>query len=122
MGVIPTKIHGVLDYAVGLLLLLAPYLFGFADGGVAQWLPMLLGAGVIGYSLMTAYELGVASIISVPAHLGLDIAGGVLLAVSPWLFGFADAIFWPHLVVGVVEIGTAAMTERHAGRGESGRV
>ena len=113
MQIIPTKIHGILDYLVGVLLLIAPWLFGFADGGIAQWLPIILGAGVIAYSLITDYELGVASVLSMPAHLGLDIAGGILLAVSPWLFGFADRVFWPHLLVGLIEIGTAAMTKRH---------
>ena len=112
LRVIPTKVHGVLDYLVGVLLLIAPWLFGFADGGIAQWLPVLLGAGVIAYSLVTDYELGVASVISVPAHLGLDIGGGILLALSPWLFGFADQVYWPHLIVGLIEIGTALMTQK----------
>jgi hypothetical protein len=37
-------------------------------------------------------------------HLLLDIASGMLLAASPWLFGFADRVFLPHLVVGLFEI------------------
>lgn len=45
-----------------------------------------------------------------PAHLGLDIAGGVLLAASPWLFGFASLVFWPHLIVGLFEIAAGVMT------------
>jgi hypothetical protein len=43
-------------------------------------------------------------------HLLLDAASGLLLAVSPWLFGFADRVFWPHLVIGLVEIGAALTT------------
>ena len=46
-----------------------------------------------------------------PAHLGLDIAGGALLAVSPWLFGFAGLVFLPHLVIGLFEIAAGLMTE-----------
>lgn len=111
MRFISTRMHGAADYLVGILLILSPYIFGFANGGAAQWLPMLLGAGVILYSLMTRYELGLVPVIPMPAHLGLDIAGGLLLAVSPWLFGFADQVWLPHLVIGLVEVGTAMMTQ-----------
>jgi hypothetical protein len=110
MRFIPTKVHGALDYLVGIVLILAPWLLGFADGGAAQWVPVILGAGVILYSLVTDYELGVRGIISMPMHLGLDVAGGALLAVSPWLFGFADQVFWPHLIFGILEIGAGLMT------------
>jgi hypothetical protein len=66
--------------------------------------PVILGAGVILYSLLTRYELGVVKAISMPVHLGLDVMGGIFLAASPWLFGFADFIWWPHVVFGVLEI------------------
>lgn len=110
---IPTKVHGIIDYAVGLLLVAAPYLFGFADGSAAQWVPMVLGAGTIVYSLLTDYELAFVRLIPMPVHLGLDIASGGLLAISPWLFGFADLIWWPHVLVGVMEIVIPLMTARH---------
>ena len=35
---ISTRIHGIIDYLTGALLIVAPFLFGFADGTVAQWL------------------------------------------------------------------------------------
>lgn len=112
MRFLPTKIHGVLDYATGLALIAAPWLFGFADDGPATWVPVLLGIGVIGYSLMTHYELGAVHKLSMPTHLGLDIASGILLALSPWLFGFADYVYAPHLAVGLFEIVTAMVTEK----------
>ncbi len=113
MGYISTRMHGLADYGVGLLLIIAPYVFGFATGGIEQWLPMLLGLSVIVYSMLTRYEWGLLPIISMPAHLALDIGGGLLLAVSPWLFGFADIVWAPHLIVGLIEIGTAAATSRN---------
>jgi len=113
MAALSTRTHGFADYAVGLLLIVAPYLFGFADGGPAQWVPMALGAILIGYSLLTDYELGAVHLIPMPVHLGLDIGGGALLFFSPWLFGFADVIVWPHVLVGLVEICTASITRRH---------
>ena len=112
MGFISTRMHGLTDYLVGVLLILAPYIFGFANGGIAQWLPMLLGFAVIVYSMLTRYEWGLLPIIGMPPHLALDIGGGLLLAVSPWLFGFAEIVWAPHLIVGLIEIGTAATTSR----------
>lgn len=111
MRIIPTRVHGMIDYAFGLILLAGPYLLGFANGGAAQYVPQVLGLAIIGMSLMTDYELSLARIIPMPAHLGVDMLGGVLLLASPWLFGFAGTVKWPHVILGLIEIGTAAMTE-----------
>ena len=54
---LPTKVHGVLDYVVGLALILAPNIFQFADvGGPAVFIPRLLGVVLIAYSIFTRYE------------------------------------------------------------------
>jgi hypothetical protein len=113
MKIIDTRTHAIIDYLTGALLILAPYLFGFANGGIAQWLPQLLGALTIGMSLVTDYELSVAKLVPLKVHLGVDMASGALLAVSPWLFGFADLIWWPHLLVGLMEIVIPLLTKRH---------
>jgi hypothetical protein len=110
MRFIPTRTHGVIDYLMGALLILAPYLLGFADGTAAQWIPQVVGAALIGASLLTDYELGVVRVIPMPVHLFLDVAVGALLAVSPWLFGFADRVAWPHLILGLLEIGMGLTT------------
>ena len=111
MRFLPTRAHGYLDFTMGILLMSAPWIFGFFLGGAETWVPVALGAGVIVYSLLTDYEMGMAKRIPMPAHLGLDAAGGVLLAASPWLFGFADYVWVPHVVFGVLEIGAALVTQ-----------
>lgn len=110
MKIIPRKIHGVLDYLVGALLIAAPWVPGFADNGPATYLPVTLGSLTILYSLLTNYEMGVLRVIPFPAHLVMDFASGLLLASSPWIFGFEDRVWIPHLVVGLVEIGSSIMT------------
>lgn len=115
MRFLPTHVHGMLDYGVGLLLILAPYILGFADGGAAQLVPQALGAGAILYAFFTDYELGLVRLIPMPAHLLLDAASGALLAISPWLFGFADQVWVPHLVLGLVEIGASLVTRTTPG-------
>ena len=109
---IPTKVHGILDYLVGILLLIAPYLFGFADGQAAQWIPMVLGAFAILYSLITDYEWSLAKILPMRIHLILDGLSGAVLLASPWLFGFSHRVFLPHVIFGAIEITAALMTER----------
>lgn len=114
MKMIPTKAHGILDYAVGVVLIAAPWIFGFANLTAAgTWVPVILGASTIVYSLCTNYELGAIRVIPMPTHLFLDLLAGILLAASPWLFGFASIVFLPHLVFGLLEIGAAALTSRH---------
>ena len=114
MRVIPRKVHGLLDYVVGLLLIVAPYLFNFSDVAPARIVAMAVGAAAIVYSLLTAYEMGAIKVIPFQTHLWLDLASGVVLAASPWLFGFADQIRWPHVTVGLLEIGAALMTRTDA--------
>jgi hypothetical protein len=113
MRFIPTGIHAFLDYAMGVLLIASPWLFNFDDAarGWPAWIVITLGILVILYSLMTNYELGVIGAISMPTHLYLDAVGGLLLAVSPWLFMFYESVWVPHVVLGVLEIGAAVCTK-----------
>jgi hypothetical protein len=48
MRFIPTRIHGIMDYAMGLLLIAAPWIFRFNRGGAETWVPVILGIGAIG--------------------------------------------------------------------------
>ena len=111
MRFIPTRVHGVLDYLVGALLIAAPWLLNFDRGGAETWVPVILGIGALVYSFLTNYELGIIRRIPVGTHLGLDVVSGVLLALSPWLFGFSSYVFWPHLILGIFEIIAALTTQ-----------
>jgi hypothetical protein len=110
MRFLPTRLHGIIDYLWGVALLAAPWLFGFADGGPAQWLAVVFGIGAILYSLVTDYELGLVRLIPMSLHLMLDGLAGAFLAVSPWLFGFADRIFLPHLLFGLFSVAASLIT------------
>src|SRR4051795_7555454 len=100
---ITSRMHGMLDYPVGILLVAAPWIFGFTDVNDAQTVAIVVGAVILLQSLITDYELSLANVLPLPAHLGLDVVAGVFLAASPWIFGFNDAganAWVPHLVVG----------------------
>lgn len=115
MKFISTKVHGVLDYMMGLLLIASPWIFGFADNGMQLWTPVILGLMTIIYSLMTDYELGLSDNISMRTHLIIDFMSGLLLAASPWLFGFAEEVYMPHLILGIVELGAVLFTTTTVG-------
>jgi hypothetical protein len=51
-----------------------------------------------------------------PTHLTLDAGSGLPLAVSPWLFGFANWVWAPHLVLGLIELSAALMTQKAPAR------
>lgn len=112
MRFISTRVHGMLDYMMGILLIASPWIFGFDRGGAETWIPVILGAGAIIYSLLTDYELGASKKISMPTHLWLDVASGAFLAVSPWLFDFDEYVYLPHLILGLLEIGAGLMTKK----------
>ena len=104
MRFIPTSVHGVIDYLWGLALLAAPWLIGFADVPAAKWTAVTFGLGAILYSALTAYEFGLLKLLPVSLHLILDGIGGVALAASPFLFGFSDQVFWPHVLFGLFSV------------------
>ena len=105
---IPTKVHGVLDYMTAAFLHTLPRVLGWSDN-VTRVLDVAAG-GATGYSLFTDYELGLVRRLGMPAHLGLDAVLGALLASSPWLFGFADRVAWPHVGFGILAIAAALVT------------
>lgn len=108
-----SRLHGVIDYAVGLALIAAPWLFGFADFqnfAAATWTPILIGGAIIGISLMTNYEFSLTKVLSFRTHLMLDFVIGAFLAASPWLLNYAHYVYAPHLLVGLAFILIGAMT------------
>jgi hypothetical protein len=118
MRFIPTRIHAPLDYIVGAALIAAPWIFQFSEHTAATVVPIVLGIGLIAYSLFTDYELGLWRVFPMSVHNLIDIAAGAVLAASPWIFGFADegANVWvPHLVVGLAAVGLGLTTKQSGG-------
>jgi SPW repeat len=120
MRFIPTKFHAPLDYIVGVALIAAPWIFQFSEHTAATVVPIVLGIGLIAYSLFTDYELGVWKVAPMAVHNLIDVAAGALLAASPWIFGFADesANVWvPHLVVGLAAVFLGLTTKQGSSYG-----
>jgi hypothetical protein len=118
MRFIPTKFHAPLDYIVGVALIAAPWIFQFSDVSAAAVVSIVLGIGLIAYSLLTDYELGVWKVAPMAVHNVIDVVAGGFLAASPWIFGFADesANVWaPHVVVGLAAVFLGLTTVQRGG-------
>jgi hypothetical protein len=118
MRFIPTRLHAPLDYIVGAGLIAAPWIFQFSDLTTPTVLSIVLGVGLIAYSLVTNYELGVWRVAPMAVHNLFDIAAGAVAVAAPWLFGFADegANVWaPFVVVGVAAIFLGLTTKQEGG-------
>lgn len=112
MKVFSTRTHGVLDYITGILLILAPWIFNFDNGGPAQWVPVVVGVIVLFMAFITNYEAGMIKSIPMPFHLTMDVIAGLFLAISPWLFGFSELVYLPHLLVGLFMVFSGLTTQR----------
>jgi hypothetical protein len=111
--ILPTQIHGVLDYLASGVNLAFPRLLGLYDAPWATIVPRIDGVAGVGYSLVTDYELGVLKALPMPAHLALDATKGLFMALSPWLFGFAKngTRYWlPHVLMGTADVVAAVAT------------
>lgn len=114
MKFLSSSTHTVIGLIIGAALVIAPWLFGFVEvGGAAVAVPILLGLFIIISELTTTSPASPVKIVPMSTHLVVDYLTGILLALSPWLFGFADlaANAWvPHVVVGILIVGYAMVT------------
>jgi hypothetical protein len=113
MKIIPTFVHGFIDYVIGIFLMMMPWLFDFPTEENETLVPAFVGAGIIAYSLVTNYEYGALKIISMNSHRRLDYLAGCVLALSPWLFGFHKIVYLPHLVVGFFIVVISFFSKSH---------
>jgi hypothetical protein len=114
LRVIPTSVHGVLDYLASGINLAFPRLLDLHD---APWAVLILridGVANASYSLLTDYELGAFKVLPMPVHLTFDATKDVFTLSSPWLFGFAKngARYWlPHVLMSTADV-LAAITSK----------
>ena len=124
MRFIPTSVHGVVDHVVGPALVLAPPLLRLDRTSPEGLTARAVGGVESVYSNLTDYELSAKNIVPMKVHLVLDAVGGATLALVPQLTGArkrGKKHWLPHLAIGVMEIGMAAMTKTEPPKTKSGR-
>ncbi len=88
-GPISRFLHGAIEYAAGVLLIAAPFLFAF-DAGAAIAVSIIAGVVVLVVAASTEGPSSLINSIPVAIHILLDYALAVALITSPFLFGFSD--------------------------------
>ncbi|MBV9912882.1 MAG: hypothetical protein JOZ93_09895, partial [Sinobacteraceae bacterium] len=58
MRFVPTRVHALLDYVLGVIVAGFPYVAGFADHDFTELGCVVLGLGLLLYSALTNYEYG----------------------------------------------------------------
>jgi hypothetical protein len=102
----------MLEPIVGLLFIVAPWIFGFSDASDATTASIVLGALVLLTGLTTRWRMGVAKLLSLGAHRVMDMLVAVIAIVAPFVLGFSDngAATRFLIIMGVLELGATLMT------------
>lgn len=111
MKKIGIPVHGLFDHLFGLALIILPWLFDLFPHKAETWVAVATGSWILFYSLLTDYRFGVFAVFSMPSHLLFDLLTGLFLSTSPWLFGFAEVIWLPHVLAGSLLIGFSLLTD-----------
>lgn len=112
MKLISIKLHSLLDYIIGITLILSPWIFMFKKDIFEAGSPIIIGVIVIVYSLLTRYNYSLFKVIPFRINLMLDMACGFVLAISPWILNFEEVVYVPHVFLGTVQILLSINTNR----------
>jgi hypothetical protein len=100
-GVLPSKVHGVLDYPLAAVLIAGPLVLDF-DDTAATVIALVFGGGAVVLAVGTAWSTGIVKVIPPLLHGYADIVVTTALIVLPFAIGFTDdtAALVFYLVVG----------------------
>jgi hypothetical protein len=88
-GPVPAVVHGVIEYAVALLLIAAPFLFGF-DTNTATGAAVTVGLVLLAFTAASALPTGLVPSIPPGVHATVDLVLALLMVALPFLLGFTD--------------------------------
>jgi hypothetical protein len=111
-GPIPLKTHQAIEPIAALLLIAAPWIFGFSDNDTATTISVIVGVVVLLTGMSTRWRMSLVKLIPLRTHFMMDVGVGIALIVIPFIAGFSDhggaTRFF--VIAGVLELATALMT------------
>jgi hypothetical protein len=118
-GPLSPFVHGVLEYAIAVLFIVAPFLFGF-DERAPTAIAIVVGVALLVFTASSELPTGLARSVPVGIHAVVDVLLAVFLIAAPFLFSFNDegaaTAFFIVLGVGflLLTIATRFLPERAA--------
>ena len=88
-GPISQPIHGLIEYAAGILFIVAPFAFDF-DDGAATAVAIVIGVLIIFVAATTTGPTSLVNSLPVGVHVVLDYVLAAVLIAAPFLFGYSD--------------------------------
>lgn len=100
-GFISTTFFGFFGYILALTTMSSPWLFGFWHvGGASLFIPLLFGWFHLIMCIFSNTKAGMLGVFPIQMHCVLNVLSGFILLVSPFLYGFCDRVYLPHLILG----------------------
>jgi len=111
-GPLPLRAHAALEPLVAIVLIAAPWIFGFNDVGSATAVSIAVGAIMLVSGMTTRWRMSLVKLIPLRMHFMTDLVLGVVLIVAPFVFGDSDRGDATRflVIVGVLELATALST------------
>jgi SPW repeat len=111
-GPIPLNLHAALEPLIAIVIIAAPWIFGFSETDSATVICVLVGVVMLLVGSLTDWRLSLARVIPLRMHMLGDLTLALVLLLSPLVFGFADEGGPTRFMViaGVLEAMTALMT------------
>ena len=114
MRFVPTLLHGIADYVVGIGVIGLPFLFGLT--GTPRFVFVAMGLFVLIYSGATDYEVGLVRHMRVAIHLALDAVFGIAMLRSGSLLEIPSDARWTVWVIGILALILSIITKTAAPR------
>lgn len=116
-GPVSLRTHAAVEPLAALLLIAAPWIFGFSEISDATTISVVLGVLVLLTALMTRWRMALVRVLSLSAHRAADISVGLFAIASPFLFGFSDQGGPTRflIIMGVAELAVALLTRWDTG-------
>jgi hypothetical protein len=111
-GPLPLRAHQAIEPIAAILLIAAPWIFGFSDNDTATTLSIIVGVIVLITGMTTRWRMSLVKLIPLRTHFMIDLGVGIALIALPFVAGFSDnggaTRFF--VIAGVLELGIAVMT------------
>src|SRR3954463_12248640 len=111
-GPLPLKAHAALEPIVAIVLIAAPWIFGFDDVDSATAVSIAVGVLLLISGMTTRWRLSLMKLIPLRTHFRMDLVLGMVLIVAPFVFGDSDRGDATRflVVMGILELATALGT------------